>query len=117
MLVSPAGAVVLSTGDAAEVDATRVARTVVGLGARHAVTSFRIGTTCVHAATVSHGWMLCVLSTAGVNPTFVIERLRRASHVLALALADGVAPGGPGDAGSGGAPAEVFAARLSARKN
>lgn len=117
MLVSPAGAVVLSTGDAAEVDAARVARTVVGLGARHEVTSFRLGTVCVHAAPVCQGWMLFVLSTAGVNPTFVIERLRRASYVLALALVDGVDPGGPGDAGSGGAAAEVFAARLPARKN
>ena len=117
MLVSPAGAVVLWTGDAGEVDAVRVARSVAGLGARHEVTSFRIGTACVHAAPVCHGWMLCVLSTSGVNPSFVIERLRRASYVLALALVDGVAPGGPGDAGSGGAPAEVSAALLPARKN
>ena len=81
-------------------------------GRRH----FRVGTTCVHAAPVCHGWTLCVLSTAGVHPSFVVDRLRRASHVLALALVDGVAPD-PQASGNGGAPAEVFAARLPARRS
>jgi len=102
-------------GDLADVDTARVARRAA-LGAREDRTSFWIGTTCVHAAAVCRGWKLCVLSTAGVSPSFVIERLRGARYVLALALVDGVAPSGPGDSGSG-APAEVFAARASARQN
>ena len=111
MLVAPSGAVVLFSGEATEVDAARIGRAAAAaLGATRDVSSFRVGTTCAHAAPVCHGWTLCVLSTAGVQPSLVIERLRRASHVLALALFDGNTPP-PGDSGSGGAPAEVFAAR------
>lgn len=116
MLVSPSGAVVLFRGDAPEVDADRIARTATALGASHEVTSFRVGTVCVHAAPVCQGWTLCVLSTAGVHPSFVIERLRRASHVLALALEDGVGRGGHGGSGDGGAPAEAFSWRVPERK-
>ena len=114
MLVSPSGAVVLMSGDTPEADADRIARTASALGACHTVTSFRAGTVSVHAAPVCHGWTLCVLSTVGVHPSFVIERLRRASHVLALALADGIGTGGHGS-GDGGAPAEVFAWRVPSR--
>ena len=116
MLVSPSGTVVLIRGDAPEADADRIARTAAALGAAHAVTSFRAGTVCVHAAPVCHGWTLCVLSTVGVHPSFVIERLRRASHVLALALEDGVRTGGRGGSSDGGAPAEVFSLRVPERK-
>jgi hypothetical protein len=116
MLVAPSGAVVLSSGEASDVDACRVAHAVAALGANHEVSSFRLGTTCVHAAPVGHGFALCILSTAGVHPSLVIERLRRASHVLALALADGVRPDS-GGSGSGGAPAVVFAAPLPARRS
>ena len=116
MLVSPSGAVVLISGDAEEADADRIARTATALGAARAVTSFRAGTACVHAAPVCNGWTLCVLSTVGVHPSFVIERLRRASYVLALALEDGVGTGGHGS-GDGGAPAEVFLLRMPERKH
>ena len=116
MLVSPSGSVVLSSGDATDADADRIARTATALGAGHAVTSFRVGTVCVHAAPVCHGWTLCVLSTFGVHPSFVIERLRRASHVLALALEDGIATGGRGSSGDGGAAAEVFSFRVPVRR-
>lgn len=117
MLLSPSGAVVLFSGDASEVDTERIARTVTALGAHHAVTSFSAGSVCVHAAPVCHGWTLCVLSTVGVHPSFVIERLRRASYVLALALEDGVERGGRGGSSDGGAPAEMFVSRAAERKH
>jgi hypothetical protein len=117
MLVSPRGEVVLRSGST-EVDVERVARLAEHRGAATAVVSFAHGNTCVHAGPVSMGWMLCVLSTVGVYPGQVIERLHRASHVLALALADGVAPrSGGGGHGPAGAPAEVFATRWPARRN
>jgi hypothetical protein len=115
--VSPRGEVVLFSGST-EVDIERIARLAAALGGTSAVVSFAEGTTCVHAAPVCMGWMLCILSTVGVYPGQVVERLHRASAVLALALVDGVAPGsGGGRSGPDGAPAEVFAARLPARKN
>jgi hypothetical protein len=114
MLISPAGAVVLFSGEAPEIDLARVAQAAAAL-AKQDSRSFRVGATCVHAAPVCLGWVLCVLSTAGVHPSLVIERLRRASHVLALALMDGVGPGGSGTRG-GSAPAEVFAERLPRRR-
>ena len=116
MLVSPSGEVVLFSGTA-EVDVERVVRVAAALGGASAVTSFAEGTTCIHAAPVCMGWMLCILSTVGAYPGQVIERLRRASEVLALALVDGVATGSGGGPGPDGAPAEVFAARLPARRN
>jgi hypothetical protein len=117
MLVSPSGKIVLFSGTAAEVDVERIVRVAAALGGASAVTSFAEGTTCVHAAPVCMGWMLCVLSTVGTYPGQVIERLRRASVVLALALVDGVAPGSGGGPGPDGAPAQVFADRLPARRN
>jgi hypothetical protein len=117
MLVAPSGEVVLSSG-CAEVDVDRVARLAAGLGAATSLVSFADGTSCVHAAPVCMGWTLCVLSTAGVSPGLVIERLQRASAVLAMALVDGVARGsGDGGQGPDGAPAVVFAGSLPARKN
>jgi hypothetical protein len=115
MLISPAGAVVLFSGEAPEIDIARVARSAAALSGHDSI-SFRVGATCVHAAPVCLGWVLCVLSTAGVQPSLVIDRLRRASHVLALALTDGVRPGGSSGSGGGSAPNEVFAERLSERK-
>lgn len=111
MLVSPLGAVVLFSGDAPEVDADKIARIASALAAGRDARSFRVGAMCVHAAPVCLGWTLCVLSTAGVHPSFVIDRLQRASRVLALALTDVVGTGTSGGSGSGGAPAEAFAAR------
>jgi hypothetical protein len=111
MLVAPSGAVVLFSGEASELDVSRIGQAVAALGGSHDMSTFRVGTACVHAARVCQGWTLCVLSTAGMAPSFVIERLRRASNVLALALVDGVRPDAAGGSGSGGAAAAVFAAR------
>jgi hypothetical protein len=117
MLVSPRGEVVLLSGST-EADVERVARLAEHLGGTSAVVSFAHGNTCVHAAPVCMGWMLCIMSTVGAYPGQVVERLHRASAALALALVDGVSPGaGGGRHGPDGAPAQVFAARLQARKN
>ncbi|MBX3193322.1 MAG: hypothetical protein KF819_40445 [Labilithrix sp.] len=111
MLVSPAGDVALFSGAALELDLARVARAASALGATRELASFHVGDACAHVATVCHGWTLCVVSTAGVHPSFVIERLRRASAVFAMALLDGSAggSGSHGDTGGGGAPAEALA--------
>ena len=116
LLVSPSGDVVLASGAADEADADRIVRAATALGAAGELRSFRMGKTCVHAGPVSRGWMLCILSTGGVHPSAVIERLRRASHVLALALVD-VVPSNTGESGSGGAPATAFNAAVPARRN
>jgi hypothetical protein len=117
MLVSPRGEVVLLSGST-EADIERVARLAEHRGGANAVVSFSHDNTCVHAAPVCMGWMLCIMSTVGAYPGQVIERLHRATAVLALALVDGVSAGGGGGGhGPDGAPAEVFAARLQARKN
>jgi hypothetical protein len=119
MLVSPSGEVALFSGAAPEVDVTRIARVAQARCGTSAVASFPWGSICVHSVPVSMGWVLCVLSTGGASPGHVIERARRASAVLALALADSGVPnagGGDGSPGSG-APAEVLAARLAERKN
>ena len=109
MLISPAGEVVLLSGDACGIDVARVARAATAIGAARGPTSFRSGSTCIHSAPICQGWTLCVLSNAGVHPAFVFERMRRASRVLALALSDGSGPSS-GGFGSGGAPAELFVA-------
>jgi hypothetical protein len=117
-LISPSGAVSLRSGSAMEIDTARVARVALARASRHRgdVLSFVTGRTCVYAAAIGQGWTLCVLSTLGAQPVAIIERLRRASRVLALALVDG-SPGGPvgSPPNDGGAPAEVFAARLLRR--
>ena len=87
MLVSPHGEVVLVSGSS-EVDIERVVRLAEALGGSSKVVSFTHDGTCVHAAPVCLGWMLCVLSTVGAYPGQIIERLQRASAVLALALVD-----------------------------
>ncbi len=118
MLVSPAGDVVMTSGDLAEVDLAHVARVAHGLGGGGDVVSFKHENVCVHAAPVAVGWVLCVLSTVGAAPNVIVERLGRASRVLALALADGPGPvRDDGGAGGGAAPAEVFASRLPSRRS
>jgi len=119
MLVTPTGEVSLFSGAAPEVDIARIARVAQARCGSSQVASFPWGTICVHAAPVSMGWVLCVLSTSGAAPLQVMERARRASAVLALALADSGVSGGGGGGSSppSGAPANVFAARLAERKN
>ena len=67
----------------------------------------------MHATPVLHGWMLCVLSSAGVHPAFVIERLQRAGTALAMALADGTDPERSGGTAPDGAPAAVLVGAMS----
>jgi hypothetical protein len=113
VLVSPDGDIALSSAPSLDIDLAHVARMATALGGARAVTSFASGGACVHAAPVRSGWMLCVVSLAGVSPVVTLERLRRAAHVLALALLDGAAPGTSGGSSGGPAPAEAFArARL-----
>ena len=111
-LVAPDNEIVLSSGTAADIDLTHVACVARMVGGGRGVVSFREGASCVHAKPVVDGWMLCIVSTFGVTPALVIDRLERASHVLALALRDGGGVGG-GSTGSGpsGASAEVALAR------
>jgi hypothetical protein len=118
MLVAPSGEVALFSGTDAEVDLEHIARVARALDGAESVVSFKHDNVCVHAAPVCLGWMVCVLSTVGAYPGQVVERLRRASAVLALALVDGVSSGsGGGRPGPDGAPAEVFAWRPLLRRN
>ena len=48
-------------------------------------------------------------ATTATDSDVTLDRTRRASRVLAMALVDGGAPGNPGGAAPSGAPAEVFA--------
>lgn len=108
VLVSPRGEIVMVSGAATEVDLEGVARRVSGLASANGHRSFKVGNACVHALPVTMGWVLCVMSTLGVHPGPIVERLRRAGAVMAMALMDGAAPSSSGGgSGSGGAPAEV----------
>lgn len=117
ILVSPSGEIVLFSGAAAEIDVERVARLAARLGGRDDVVSFAEAGACVHAAPVCMGWMLCIVSTVGASAGQIVERLRRACAVLALALVDGPSPrSSGGERGGGGAPSEAFVT-ISQRKN
>ncbi len=108
ILVGPSGRVALVSGAAPDVELERVARLARVLGAAEREVSFRDGLACVHAAPVAMGWVLCAISVVAASPVEVAARVRRASAVLALALADGIDRGGSGSPpGGGGAPAEV----------
>jgi hypothetical protein len=115
VLLSPEGIVVATAGrdtDLAEARIARVLRERRGSVAGE-VRSFSLRPdACVHALALGMGWTLCVVSTLGVRPRVVLERLRRAGRVLALAFVEGALPT-PGErgrgSGGGGAPAEVFA--------
>jgi len=116
ILISPLGDVALLEGSAPEVDLARLARVVQGRCGSSVTVSFAWQSTCVYATPISMGWVLCVLSSSGIHPGHLIDRLRRASAVLALALSDG-GPSGGGRGSSGpptGAPAQ---ASITARKN
>jgi len=117
MLISPRGEIALMEGAAPEVDVKRLARVAQTRCGSSVSMSFPWGKACVYAMPISMGWVLCVLSTTGVDPGQVVERLRRASAVLALALADAtpIASGGASPPDSG-APAQAFLAPTS-RKN
>jgi hypothetical protein len=114
MLVSPAGEVVMFKGAAPEVDLPRVARVAAGLSSEEP-RSFTVGHTCVHAASISLGWTLCILSSVSMQPGFAVERLKKASHVLELALKDTPVrpPGGDAPRETEGAPTQVFATSRS----
>ena len=108
-LISPDGQVVLFGGSAPDIDLGRVARTARIVGAARSHASFRVGDACVHAGPVRDGWTLCIVSVTELTPVVTIDRLRKAAHVLALALVDGMPSGSPGTGGSHGpAPAQRF---------
>jgi hypothetical protein len=110
-LVSPSGEIVLFSGSAPDVDLARVPRAARLVGGARAPVAFRLGGACVHAGPVRDGWMLCIVALSEVAPTLAAERLRKAAHVLALALVDGVRSGS-----SGGSPAPAAAGVFAMRK-
>jgi hypothetical protein len=117
-LISPKGEVALFAGSSTDVDMVRVAHVASQrLANGSEVISFCHEDRCVYAAPVAMGWVLCILSTIGLLPSMTVERLRRSSALLALALVSGPTTSSSGShEGGGGAPAEVFAARLPSRK-
>ncbi|AKV02285.1 hypothetical protein AKJ09_08948 [Labilithrix luteola] len=108
ILVSPAGDVVLSRGTNDDLERRLVVRTARQLGGAERLASFQVGRFCVHAAPVRDGWMLCTLSCASISPTILVDRLKRASHVMALALLDGEMPKGGGSSGPQSASARIY---------
>ena len=112
LLVDPSGEIVMASGSIGGIDAERLARLARG-AASGPRGSFKVGSACVHVTPITAGWTLCAVST-GIPPGVILERLRRASAVMALALVDGGET--PGSAGGGpapsGAPVEIaFTAR------
>jgi hypothetical protein len=117
LLISPRGDVALLEGAAPELNLERLARVTQGRCGCSVTVSFAWGSTCVYGIPIAMGWVLCVLPADGVHPGHVLERLRRASAVLALAFEDGGIPnaGNGGAPPEGGAPAHAFVP--TARKN
>lgn len=107
LLVAPSGEIVMMSGNSSGFDLDRVAR-LVSTASSDPRRSFKVGSACVHLTPVTAGWTLCAVST-GIQPGVILERLRRASAVMALALVDGgTVPGSPGGGSApSGAPAEV----------
>jgi hypothetical protein len=107
LLVAPSGEIVMVSGSIGPLDPDRVAR-IASSAASDPRRSFKVGGACVYVAPVTAGWALCAISS-GISPGAVLERLRRASAVMALALVDG--GDAPRSTGGGsapsGAPAEV----------
>jgi hypothetical protein len=120
LLVSPTGRVVLSSGAVEDdVDAEGIARRLAAVVPDKAeiVRSIRMHNTCIHALSIGHGWMLCALGTNGIDPGIVTTRLKRAGHVLDLALRDGwpSSPTGGGGSAPSGAPAHAWVSRNFAK--
>lgn len=109
VLVSPAGDVILSRGSIDDLERRLVVRTARQLGATERLASFQVGRFCVHAAPVRDGWILCTLSCASISPTILVARLKRASHVMALALLDnGTSKPNGVSSGPEGASARIY---------
>jgi hypothetical protein len=111
MLVTPKGEVVMVSGSAADVNLAKIARQANALGAAETRRAFKVGSACVHALPITMGWMLIVVSTVAVHPGPILERLRRASAVMALALVDVDPPTSPGGGSSPSGAAPVISAR------
>jgi hypothetical protein len=114
MLVSPKGEVVMVSGSAAEVNLAKIAGDAIALGAAETHRSFKVGNACVHALPITMGWTLCAISTVAVHPGPIVERLRRASAVMALALTDAPPRFGGGGSSPTGAPSVASALRRRA---
>ena len=108
-LVSPAGDVVLYSGSIDDAEASRIARAVRTRGDADGVRFLRVDGKWVHFASVCRGWLLCVVTATTTDSDVTLDRTRRASRVLAMALVDGGVPGNSGGAAPSGAPAEVLA--------
>ena len=98
-LVAPGGDVVLVAGEVDALDLARVARAARRLGAERRAVVFRAGCSCVHTAPIVRGWVLCVVWPPELASPASLGRLHASAHVLALALLDGSANGGPGSQG------------------
>lgn len=106
LLVAPSGEVVMMSGSVAEMDLDRVAH-LANAAAAASRRSFKVGSACVHVTPITAGWTLCAISTE-IAPGVILERLRRASAVMALALVDGGSPRSPGGGSApSGSPTEV----------
>ena len=108
-LLSPAGDVVLYSGSIDDAEASRIAGAIRTRGGADGVRFLRFDGKWVHFASVCRGWCLCVVTTTAADSDETLDRTRRASRVLAMALVDGGSPGNSGGAAPSGAPAEVFA--------
>lgn len=108
LLVAPSGEVVMTSGSLTGVDLGRVTRLARG-AVSASRSSFKLGSACVHTRPITAGWTLCVISSE-IAPRVVLERLERASAVMALALVDGgSARSSGGGSAPSGSPAEVAA--------
>jgi len=87
----------------AGLDVDRVARVASGAARR----SFKLGSACVHVMPITAGWVLCAISNSAIEPRIILERLRRAGAVMALALVDGGSSGAPDGGAPSGSPASV----------
>lgn len=113
VLVSPTGDVILSRGTIDDLERRLVVRTARQLGAGDGLVSFQVGRFCVHAAPVRDGWLLCTFSCTSISPTVLVDRLKRASQVMALALVDDGRSGDhegsrAGSSGTGSTSARIY---------
>lgn len=108
LLVSPDGDVGSFSGDPPSVAVDSIAFLVSSRNWTYdgdeVVSLAHPGCASVHAAQVSIGWVLCVVSMHCVPSGAVVDRLRRARDVLALGF---TSEGTPAGGGGGPIPAEV----------
>lgn len=104
LLVAPSGEVVMTSGSIDGLPLQSVCRFANTASSR----SFTVGNACVHVTPIVAGWKLCAVSQ-GIEPRVIIERLRRASAVMAYALVDAGSRDPQGSPGGGAAPSGSLA--------